>query len=116
MTRIEAGISGVSSQGGQGKGGNARIYRAAQDFEALLLGSLLRSLQDTFAGTGQEGTSGGDQYQYMGVMSVASALAKAGGLGLSRPIVRQLLSTKDASSTHGAPDSLVQRAPEWPLE
>jgi Rod binding domain-containing protein len=75
------------------------VYRAAQEFEGLLLGSLLRSLQETFSGVGEADSTGNDQYQYMGVMSLANVLAKAGGLGLAEPIVRQLLGTKGGGST-----------------
>jgi Rod binding domain-containing protein len=87
----------------------ARIYRAAEEFEALLIGSLLRSLQETFAGSAD--SPGSDEYQYMGTSGLAAMLARQGGLGLARPIVRQLRGTKGAGGEFGSGVDLKRADP-----
>lgn len=71
----------------------ARATRAAQEFEALLIGNMLRSLQKSFSSLpGEEQKPAGfDDYHYMATQAIASALSAAGGLGLSRVILKQLV-------------------------
>ena len=71
----------------------ARVYKAAQDFEALLLASLLSPLEKSFSSlSGQD--SSGDDYHYMGVQALAGALSKSGGIGVADLLARQLLRTE----------------------
>ena len=42
--------------------GKSKAEKAAQDFEAVLLGSLLENLHKTFAGTSEEGPAGSSSY------------------------------------------------------
>jgi Rod binding domain-containing protein len=72
----------------------ARVAKAAQDFEAFLLSSLLRSLQQTFSGNDSDGGPGQDDYSYMGTQALASSLAAAGGIGLARLISERLAGTE----------------------
>ncbi|MBZ5679082.1 MAG: hypothetical protein LAO24_03135 [Acidobacteriia bacterium] len=68
-----------------------RGARAAQDFEAHLLGSLLESLEKTFASApGESTTPGADDYNYLGAQALGSALAAAGGFGIAALITRHL--------------------------
>ena len=70
-----------------------RVYKAAQDFEALLLASLLSPLEKSFSSlSGQD--SSGDDYHYMGVQALAGALSKSGGIGVADLLARQLLRTE----------------------
>jgi Rod binding domain-containing protein len=71
-----------------------RIAKAAQDFEAFLLNSLLRSLQQAFSGDDAGGGPGQDDYSYMGTQALASSLAAAGGIGLARLITERLAGTE----------------------
>ncbi len=71
-----------------------KVEKAAQDFEAVLLGSLLEAVEKTFSGFGEENTSGSGDYRYMGVQALASEMAAQGGIGIGRMIVRQLGRTK----------------------
>jgi Rod binding domain-containing protein len=72
---------------------SARAYKAAQDFEALLLASLLSPLEKSFSSlSGQD--SSGDDYHYMGVQALAGALSKSGGIGVADLLARQLLRTE----------------------
>jgi Rod binding domain-containing protein len=79
----------------------ARVGKAARDFEAFLLSSLLRSLRQTVSGdSGENAGPGQDDYSYMGTQALASALAAAGGIGLARLIVQRLVGTEVANPSN----------------
>jgi peptidoglycan hydrolase FlgJ len=81
-----------------------RLARAAQDFEGMLLGSLLSPLEKSFSALPGEGSqAGSEQYGYLGVQALASALSKSGGLGLADLVVRQLRSTEVPGDTFASP-------------
>jgi hypothetical protein len=68
-----------------------RGAKAAREFEAHLLGSLLDSLEKTFATVpGANSTPGEDDYSYLGTEALASALADSGGFGLGAMIAQHL--------------------------
>ncbi len=73
-------------------GKRGRATRAAQEFEALLIGNLLRSMQKSFSTllVQEEKPAGSDDYHYMATQAIASALAAGGGLGISRLILKDL--------------------------
>jgi len=66
-----------------------RMEKAACDFEAVLLQSLLEKLQTTFAGTREDDPSGSGNYAAMGTQALASAMAARGGIGIARMILAQ---------------------------
>ena len=74
---------------------NTRVRQAAQNFEALLIGNLFRSMQHSFSSLpgGEEKPVGFDDYDYMATQAIASAMSEGGGLGLSKLILRQLAGT-----------------------
>jgi len=74
--------------------GKAKAEKAAQDFEAVLLGSLLESLQKTFAGTSEDGPAGSSNYTVMATQALASAMSAHGGIGIARLILRQWQQSK----------------------
>jgi Rod binding domain-containing protein len=74
--------------------GGKKAEKAARDFEAVLLGSLLESLQKTFAGTPEDDPSGSSNYGVMGTQALASAMAARGGIGIARMILQQWRQTK----------------------
>jgi Rod binding domain-containing protein len=92
-------ISGVSSAGSSaaamlpplatpalGKG-----QKAARDFEAQLIGTVLESLEKTFAALpGQDAMAGADNYNYLGTQALASAVAAGGGFGIAHMIAEHL--------------------------
>lgn len=74
----------------------AKVRRAAQDFEAVLLQSLLDPLEKSFSTLpGKDDLSGGDNYHYLGTQALASALSQSGGIGLAAMTVRNLLKHSD---------------------
>jgi Rod binding domain-containing protein len=66
-----------------------KAEKAAGDFEAILLSSLLEKLQTTFAGTREDDPSGSGNYAVMGTQALASAMAARGGIGIARMLLQQ---------------------------
>ena len=86
----------------------SRVQTASREFEGVLLGSLLRSLEQSFSCVpgDQPKPAGADDYQFIGTEAFAAALAQRGGLGIAQTISRKLLqnmppqsSQSDAGST-----------------
>ncbi len=72
-----------------------RVTKAAQEFEAQLLSCLLGPMEKSFSGVpGQEPTAGSDNYAYLGIQALASALSGSGGIGIAQMVSRQLVGTK----------------------
>ena len=67
---------------------DAKLRRAAQDFEAILIGTWLKEVQESFASS--DGSAGAESYRSLGVEAVAGALAKSGGIGVARLLLQQL--------------------------
>jgi Rod binding domain-containing protein len=67
----------------------ARGANAAREFEAQLIGSLLESMEKTFAALpGQGDMTGSDDYNYLGTHALAEGLAARGGFGIAAMINR----------------------------
>ena len=61
--------------------------KAAREFEAQLIGTVLQSLEKTFAAIpGDDTIAGADDYNYLGSQALASAVAAGGGFGIARLI------------------------------
>ena len=77
----------------------ADLMGTARKFEAVLLESLLDSLEKTFVAVpGSPRDQASDTYHYLGTQALAGTLANAGGFGIARMIARYLLH-KGVSST-----------------
>jgi Rod binding domain-containing protein len=69
--------------------------KAAREFEAQLIGSVLESLEKTFASVpGGDGMAGEDNYNYMGTQALAQAIAAGGGFGIAKMISEHLETRK----------------------
>jgi Rod binding domain-containing protein len=94
-----AAISGVLKADPVAASSPERIARAARDFEAILLRTLLEPLQRSFSTIpGESSQAGQDEFQYMGTEALAAAMAERGGLGIADMLTRQLVR---AASTSG---------------
>jgi hypothetical protein len=72
-----------------------RGTRAAQEFEAQLIGSLLDSLEKTFAAVpGMDPVAGADDYAFLGTQALSEALAARGGFGIA-PIISGYLAAHE---------------------
>ena len=78
--------------------------KAAREFEAQLIGTVLQSMEKTFASVpGQEAMAGEDNYNYMGTQALASAIVAGGGFGIARMIAQYFERTKGAAGNQAAP-------------
>jgi Rod binding domain-containing protein len=76
--------------------------KAAREFEAQLIGTVLQSMEKTFASVpGQGPIAGEDNYNYMGTQALASAIVAGGGFGIARMIACYFETTKSASGNQG---------------
>ena len=78
----------------------ARAWKAAQDFEGMAIGELLKPMFDTvdtsagpFGGGPAEKT-----WQPMLVAEIGRQIARRGGLGLAVPVFTQMLRTQEAQN------------------
>ncbi len=87
-----------------------RIAGAAQQFEALMIGQMLKSMHESDDGgwTGTDNDDAGAQTVELAEDQLAQALAHQGGLGLAHMVVRGL---KGASAPEGAPATVQKLHP-----
>jgi Rod binding domain-containing protein len=80
---------GPSGTGAADDAQRLRLQKAGRDFEAVLVGTLLRSFGKSFTAlAGSEEAS--SQYQAMGVEALAAELARRDVLGIAGMVTRSL--------------------------
>jgi Rod binding domain-containing protein len=80
-----------------------KLVHAAQQFEALLLNTLLSPLEKSFSSVpGQKDMPGGDSYAYLGTQALASGLEASGGLGIAQMIVRNTMKHQEVTTQQRA--------------
>ncbi|HXE11841.1 MAG TPA: hypothetical protein VN633_06965 [Bryobacteraceae bacterium] len=101
MTTISGGVNTAGTQPGKARKDTPEsIAKAASQFEALLIGQLLKSAQGE--GEGWLGTDSGDAGSTMTEMSeqvLSSTLASKGGLGLAKLVTQGM----EKTAAHIAP-------------
>ncbi len=76
-----------------------KVVKAAREFEALLLASILGPLERTFSALpGQETPTGSEAYQSLGMQALSAALAQHGGLGVANMVAKSLSKSADSTS------------------
>ncbi len=92
---------------GQGAGTQSsdRLHTAAQQFEALLVGEMLKSAResgsDGWLGSGE--STGDDSAMDMAESQLANALSNSGGLGLAKVIERSMAKASGQKTTETQP-------------
>jgi flagellar protein FlgJ len=110
-TIISAGVQGLLQPAIQSVKPGGKVHQAAQQFESLLIGEMLKSAREA-GGSGWLGAGDDDQAGAIGMemaeQQFANMLAANGGLGLARMVENSLRasdSPRAASSSHdAAPD------------
>ncbi len=76
---------------------DAKIWKAAQDFEAMAIGQLLEPMFSTIdTSQGMLGGGPGEQtFKPMLVTEMAKAVEQHGGLGLAAPVYAQMLKMQE---------------------
>src|SRR5215831_5150417 len=109
-TNIATGAStAIEALGQRQTQGLSKSAGAAKDFEALLIGQMLRSMHEEggWLGTGED--QAGDAAIGLGEEQLARSLAASGGLGLSRMIESGLDSESQNQAKTTAPDISAPR-------
>lgn len=75
----------------------AALEAAAQDFEALFLAQVLRSLAAGLQGEGPLGGSEADPFRDLLGDAYARLIARAGGIGLADAVLRELVRVQETS-------------------
>ena len=89
----DPGVQLGTAQTPQNKAGMAKLQKAAQDFEAIMIDSLWGSMKDGSLGSEDDlDDPTSSSMQQLAMQMVSGALAKAGGLGIGKMIVRELQS------------------------
>lgn len=90
-----AGVSAAATLPPLAMAAMGKGAKAAREFEAQLIGTVLESLEKTFAALpGQDAMAGEDDFNYLGTQALASAIAAGGGFGIAKLICEHLGSTK----------------------
>jgi Rod binding domain-containing protein len=105
--------AGKQAQQLSGTSDSQKIERSASEFESILLASWLQSAEKSFAsapgGADDENADPGkSQFQSYAVQAVATALTKAGGIGLASIIASGLAK---AAGTEQSAESETKNAP-----
>ena len=77
----------------------ARIWKAAQDFEAMALGEMLKPMFDTID-LSKDAFGGGEgeaAWQPMLTQEYAKAMAAHGGIGLAAPVFQTMLRLQEGA-------------------
>lgn len=91
MSLISPAASSISPDLATPAPASARGMQAAREFETYLIGSLVESLEKTFAAVpGQDSVPGSDDYNYLGTHALAQVVAEHGGFGIAAMIARHL--------------------------
>lgn len=81
----------------------AKMHQAAQQFESLLIGQLLKTARESGGGwLGTDEDDAGQSGIEMGEQQLAGMLASAGGLGLSSLIEKGLKAEATKESSNGS--------------
>jgi Rod binding domain-containing protein len=71
--------------------GGRKLQKAAAEFESMLLSNLWKSMKSSFASGDEESMDPAhDALADMGIQAMSSAVAKTGGLGIGRLILKHL--------------------------
>jgi Rod binding domain-containing protein len=80
-----------------------KLTKSAQQFEALLLNTLLRPLEGALAGLpGTTNQPGSDAYSSLGTEALASGLVAKGGLGIAQMIVAKVMKNHQVAASQPA--------------
>jgi peptidoglycan hydrolase FlgJ len=94
---------------------NAKVWAAAQNFEASFLGSMFENM---FTDIDGEGPFGGGQatgiWRSFLTQEYAKIFAKAGGIGLAEPVYRALIAHQEASTATAAQPNVASPHPAAP--
>ena len=79
----------------------AKLEKATQDFEAMLLTELLKAAPQAGSVDGAEEEGGSGEYRDLSLQGVAQAMAQNGGIGIARMLLNRLASKSGSADIKG---------------
>ena len=92
----------------------AKLADAAQQFEAMLMQEMLKPMQagqDSWGGEEKNDDPSADTISSFGTEAVAKAIAKGGGLGIARQVIRQVTLEHLQNAEKNQPGTKVCHSP-----
>jgi peptidoglycan hydrolase FlgJ len=71
-------------------GNSGRVQNAASQFEAMLIGQMLKSVREAGAGLGGDSEESMTTYSEIAEQQFAQALSAGGGLGIAKMVTEQI--------------------------
>jgi Rod binding domain-containing protein len=104
-TGLSTGVAAAMDALGRSKSDHAedKVAGAARDFEALLIGQILKSVHEEGGWLGSGDDDAGEAAVGLGEEQLARTMATSGGLGLSKLISAGLRSEQDKESSAVTP-------------
>jgi Rod binding domain-containing protein len=103
----------LTPQGGAGQQAPDQLRRAAEQFEAVFLGEMLRPMFDGLHTDGLGGGGMGEEiFRPMLIERYAEALSHAGGVGIADSVVREMMRLQAAQTPSPAPAPAPMEAPD----
>ena len=94
-------------QSQEAAGNDGKIEKSAQEFESMLLNTWLQQAEESMAtvpgAEDDEEASGRQQMMSLGVQSLSTALAAAGGIGIGKMVAQALHHEADKGKTSSNP-------------
>jgi peptidoglycan hydrolase FlgJ len=92
MARQQMVLDKVKQVGEQAPAGTKEIEKAAGDFEAMLVGQMLKEMHKTVGKDGLLKSDDEETYQEMYTDAISQEIAKGQGIGVKSVIMRELYS------------------------
>jgi Rod binding domain-containing protein len=95
ITGATAALDSIGSLDQKQQGGSNKTASAAKDFEALLMGQILKSARSSGGWLGTDDDDAGEAAIGLGEEQLARTMAQSGGFGLSKLIENGIISRQD---------------------
>jgi Rod binding domain-containing protein len=99
ITGAMAALDSIGSLDQKQQGGSNKTAAAAKDFEALLLGQMLKSARGDAGWLGTDDDDADEAAVGLGEEQLARTIAQSGGIGLSKLIESGIRSGQDAADS-----------------
>ncbi|MCH8267765.1 MAG: hypothetical protein IH846_09635 [Acidobacteria bacterium] len=83
--------------------GDAKLRKAAQDFEAILIQTLWRSMKESFASSSEQDPAH-RTLEDLSMQAMSTALAASGGLGIARMLIHAMEPAMDTTQSGAGGD------------
>lgn len=85
--------------------GDAKLRKAAQEFEAILIQTLWRSMKESFASSSEEEQDPAHRtLEDLSMQAMSTALAASGGLGIARMLIHAMEPAMDTTQSGAGGD------------